>query len=312
MGAGPAGHGSGRGTPDRLQRDGPNACAHRRPRDGRASSSLVTLLPTELVGSYALPSWLWIALERLEENGDLGEADLRETLDDAVNIAVMDQERAGLDVITDGEMRRRDFIQNFYGQLTGLRKLPPTTALRRRRIRPEPAVRSDRPRHRAQRARDRGRARLPALAHDQADQDLRPRPDDAHPAADARRRVRLHGRAPHRHRRDRQQRDAGARRRRRRLPPSRRAALCDQPRSRDRARHACSTRPAAESTHASGCTSASETSKAAPATGETTPSCSRPCSKPRPTSSTSSLPTASSARSTCSNNSETATASASA
>jgi 5-methyltetrahydropteroyltriglutamate--homocysteine methyltransferase len=85
----------------------------------------VTLLPTELVGSYALPSWLWIALERLEENGDLGEADLSETLDDAVDIAVMDQERAGLDVITDGEMRRRDFIQNFYGHLTGLRKLPP-------------------------------------------------------------------------------------------------------------------------------------------------------------------------------------------
>jgi 5-methyltetrahydropteroyltriglutamate--homocysteine methyltransferase len=85
----------------------------------------VTLLRTEIVGSYALPSWLWIALERLEQRGDLGETDVRETLDDAVNVAVMDQERAGLDVITDGEMRRRDFIQNFYGLLTGLRKLPP-------------------------------------------------------------------------------------------------------------------------------------------------------------------------------------------
>jgi 5-methyltetrahydropteroyltriglutamate--homocysteine methyltransferase len=83
------------------------------------------LLPTELVGSYALPSWLWIVLERLEEDGDLGEADVRETLDDAVSVAVIDQERAGLDVITDGEMRRRDFIQNFYGLLSGLRKLPP-------------------------------------------------------------------------------------------------------------------------------------------------------------------------------------------
>src|SRR5437763_16846060 len=83
------------------------------------------LFPTELIGSYALPTWLWIALERIEHAGDLGETDIRETLDDAVQLAVLDQERAGLDVLTDGEMRRRDFIQNFYGEMTGLRKLSP-------------------------------------------------------------------------------------------------------------------------------------------------------------------------------------------
>src|SRR5205823_6148180 len=81
--------------------------------------------PTELIGSYAIPSWLWITLERIEHQADAGEADIKETLDDAVRIAVLDQERAGLDVLTDGEMRRRDFIQNFYGLLTGLKKLPP-------------------------------------------------------------------------------------------------------------------------------------------------------------------------------------------
>src|SRR5262245_8359394 len=86
---------------------------------------MTNLLPTELIGSYALPSWLWITLERIEHESDLGESDIRETLDDAVRIAVLDQERAGLDVITDGEMRRRDFIQNFYGLLTGLKQLPP-------------------------------------------------------------------------------------------------------------------------------------------------------------------------------------------
>src|SRR5262249_43254492 len=86
---------------------------------------MATLLPTELIGSYALPSWLWVVLERVEHQGDLGETDVRETLDDSVRIAVLDQERAGLDVITDGEMRRRDFIQNFYGLLTGLTRLPP-------------------------------------------------------------------------------------------------------------------------------------------------------------------------------------------
>ncbi len=86
---------------------------------------MARLLPTELVGSYALPSWLHIAIERIEHQGDLGETDINETLDDSVSLAVLDQERAGLDVITDGEMRRRDFIQNFYGLMTGLKEIAP-------------------------------------------------------------------------------------------------------------------------------------------------------------------------------------------
>ena len=81
------------------------------------------LFPTELIGSYALPSWLWMAIERAEERGDLGESDIEETLNDAVNMALLDQEKAGVDVYTDGEMRRRDFIQNFYGLVSGLNKI---------------------------------------------------------------------------------------------------------------------------------------------------------------------------------------------
>ncbi len=83
---------------------------------------MTKLLPTELIGSYALPSWLHVTLQH---RGDLGADDLSEALDDAVRIAVFDQEHAGLDVITDGEMRRRDFIQSFYDRFTGLRALPP-------------------------------------------------------------------------------------------------------------------------------------------------------------------------------------------
>ena len=83
------------------------------------------LFPTELIGSYALPSWLWIATERAEERGDLGESDIQETLDDAVNMALLDQQKAGVDILTDGEMRRRDFIQNFYGLMSGLNKISP-------------------------------------------------------------------------------------------------------------------------------------------------------------------------------------------
>jgi len=88
-----------------------------------------TLLPTELIGSYALPSWMWLFIQRMERDGDLGETDVRETLEDATAVAILDQQRAGLDVLTDGEMRRRDFIQNFYGLMTGLKDLPPERKL---------------------------------------------------------------------------------------------------------------------------------------------------------------------------------------
>lgn len=87
------------------------------------------LLPTELIGSYALPGWLWAFSERLEHRIDLGETEIREALEDAVRIALLDQEEAGIDIVTDGEMRRRDFIQNFYGLMSGLNKLPPARVL---------------------------------------------------------------------------------------------------------------------------------------------------------------------------------------
>jgi 5-methyltetrahydropteroyltriglutamate--homocysteine methyltransferase len=83
------------------------------------------LLPTELIGSYALPSWLWIVIDRIEAQDDLGESDLRETLDDAAAIALGDQLRAGVDIVTDGEMRRRDFIQSFYGRIQGVQSDAP-------------------------------------------------------------------------------------------------------------------------------------------------------------------------------------------
>lgn len=82
------------------------------------------VLPTSVVGSYALPSWLWTAVDAIRE-GKYGQTDIRETFDDAVNIAIRDQERAGVDVITDGEMRRWFFVQGFYDSFTGLEQLPP-------------------------------------------------------------------------------------------------------------------------------------------------------------------------------------------
>ena len=86
------------------------------------------LLPTAPVGSHALPAIYLMALERLRA-GDVGERDLQETLEDAAQLAILDQERAGLDLVSDGEVRRHDFILSFYGRLTGLRETPPARRL---------------------------------------------------------------------------------------------------------------------------------------------------------------------------------------
>jgi 5-methyltetrahydropteroyltriglutamate--homocysteine methyltransferase len=87
------------------------------------------LLPTSVIGSYAWPSWFFTAVESIRQ-GAYGPADIRETLDDAVDIALRDQEDAGIDVVSDGEMRRPGFFTaDFYNRLTGLRTLPPERRL---------------------------------------------------------------------------------------------------------------------------------------------------------------------------------------
>ena len=83
------------------------------------------LLPTSVVGSYSWPGWLTSGLE-VARRGEFGPADLREMLDDAVDTALRDQEDAGVDIVSDGEMRRAGFFTaEFYGYLTGLRPLEP-------------------------------------------------------------------------------------------------------------------------------------------------------------------------------------------
>ena len=88
----------------------------------------MTLLPTSVVGSHGLPGWVWLAREAMEA-GRLGAVDVRELLEDATQAALLDQERAGVDVLTTGEMGRVRFIIGFYDRLTGLRTLPPPRKL---------------------------------------------------------------------------------------------------------------------------------------------------------------------------------------
>ena len=56
----------------------------------------------------------------LGAGGELGPDDVEEAARDATLVAVMDQVRAGLDVITDGEQGRFDFNLSFYAYLEGI------------------------------------------------------------------------------------------------------------------------------------------------------------------------------------------------
>src|SRR5258706_279362 len=86
---------------------------------------VLSILPTSVIGSYAWPGWLHTAVAAMER-GEYGPADIKETQDDAVDLALRDQADAGVDVISDGEMRRIGFFTaGFYGYLTGIRELPP-------------------------------------------------------------------------------------------------------------------------------------------------------------------------------------------
>lgn len=89
----------------------------------RLNGTDLGLLPTMGVGSYASPSWL-LAARRVLRAGDAGPADMEEAMQDAIKIAVWDQEEAGLDILTDGEIRRQRFLWNVVEKLSGLKLIP--------------------------------------------------------------------------------------------------------------------------------------------------------------------------------------------
>jgi 5-methyltetrahydropteroyltriglutamate--homocysteine methyltransferase len=86
-------------------------------------------LLTSVVGSHAHPGWFTHGIAAAQR-GEFGPADLAELLADGVDLAIADQERAGIDVISDGEMRRAGFFTaEFYRHLTGVRALAPERRL---------------------------------------------------------------------------------------------------------------------------------------------------------------------------------------
>jgi 5-methyltetrahydropteroyltriglutamate--homocysteine methyltransferase len=82
------------------------------------------LIPATVVGSHGKAGW-WYAAVKAYEAGDMGPADLEEMFDDAADTAIRDMERAGLDVITDGEVRRLDgYVDSYYAIIKGIEALP--------------------------------------------------------------------------------------------------------------------------------------------------------------------------------------------
>jgi len=98
------------------------------------------LFPTTLVGSYPQPEWLidrqklagrFPPRVRATELWRIPEPYLAEAQDDATLMAIRAQEEAGLDIVTDGEIRRESYSNRFATALAGIDLDHPGTALDR-------------------------------------------------------------------------------------------------------------------------------------------------------------------------------------
>ncbi len=98
------------------------------------------VLPTTVVGSYPQPDWLVdrkVLGSRLPprtralEIWRVGPELLEQAQDDATVVAIRDMERAGIDIITDGEIRRESYSNRFATALEGMDLDHPGTALDR-------------------------------------------------------------------------------------------------------------------------------------------------------------------------------------
>ena len=97
------------------------------------------LLPTTVVGSYPQPDWLvdrellktMVPRVRVHELWRVQEPYLAQAQDDATVLAIRDMERAGIDIVTDGEMRRESYSNRFATALDGVDNENPATITNR-------------------------------------------------------------------------------------------------------------------------------------------------------------------------------------
>src|ERR1700724_2353450 len=106
----------------------------------RKNLMALPLLPTVLVGSYPQPDWLidrqklagrFPPRVRARELWRVAPEWLDQAQDDATLVAIRDQEQAGLDILTDGEMRRESYSNRFATALEGIDLVNPGTVLSR-------------------------------------------------------------------------------------------------------------------------------------------------------------------------------------
>jgi 5-methyltetrahydropteroyltriglutamate--homocysteine methyltransferase len=98
-----------------------------------------TLLPTTVVGSYPQPGWLIdrdqlgakVPRVRAPEIWRVPKEHLEEAQDDATLLAIRDMELAGIDIISDGEMRRESYSNRFATALAGVDLDRPGTTINR-------------------------------------------------------------------------------------------------------------------------------------------------------------------------------------
>ena len=94
------------------------------------------MLSTAVIGSYPQPDWLidraalgagFVPRVRVRDAWRVAEPFLAEAQDDATRLAIRDMELAGIDVITDGEIRRESYSNRFATSLEGIEADNPAT-----------------------------------------------------------------------------------------------------------------------------------------------------------------------------------------
>src|ERR1700744_4012342 len=109
----------------------------------------MSALTTSVVGSYPQPAWLIdrealgshsVPRGRVASAWRVPEPFLEEAQDDATRLAIRDMERAGIDTITDGEMRRESYSNRFATALEGIDGEHPATIATRSGDRVVPRV----------------------------------------------------------------------------------------------------------------------------------------------------------------------------
>ncbi|MDQ7027705.1 MAG: hypothetical protein Q9P44_19350 [Anaerolineae bacterium] len=86
-----------------------------------------TLFPTSVIGSLPRPKWV-LDLLLDHQNGNLSDDALDQTLDKAITFTIGMQEKAGIDIISDGEWRRIGYFEVFAQMIDGFQQAEYQTA----------------------------------------------------------------------------------------------------------------------------------------------------------------------------------------